>query len=209
MHILIADDHAIVRRGLIQILEDEPDSFVVYEANDAREVLETINLKACDLIILDINLPGRSGLDVLGVIHQQHPQLPVLILSMFSEDQYAIQALKTGARGYLNKQSAPEEMIRAIRKIQAGGKYISETLAELLLSEVVSQEDRDSHNVLSNREAEILTLIARGNSLTEISLILSLSVKTISTYRARILEKLKLKNNVDLTAYALRNNLIE
>jgi DNA-binding NarL/FixJ family response regulator len=209
MQILIADDHAIVRRGLIQILEEEPDSFLVSEAKDAMEALEKLNQEKWDLVILDINLPGRSGLDVLSIVHYQFPTLPVLVLSMFPEDQYGIRVLKSGAAGYLNKQSAPEDLIKAIRKIQSGGKYISDTLAELLLSEVVEFGDKENPNLLSNREYEILILIARGNSLTEISAILSLSVKTVSTYRSRILIKLNLKNNVDLTAYAIRNHLIE
>ena len=209
MQILIADDHAIVRRGLIQILEDEPMSFSVTEANDSQEVLEKVHQREWDLLILDINLPGRSGLDVLSIIHGQYPHLPILVLSMFPEDQYAIRVLKSGAAGYLSKQSAPEDLVNAIRKIQAGEKYISETLAKLLLSEVVNPDEKESLSSLSNREYEILTLIAKGNTLTEISSILSLSIKTVSTYRSRTLHKLNLKNNVELTAYAIRNKLIE
>lgn len=209
MRILIADDHAIVRRGLIQILEEEADAFIVGEAKDAQEVLAKINAETWDMVILDINLPGRSGLDVLSILHEQNPALPVLILSMFPEDQYGIRVLKSGASGYLNKQSAPEELIKAIRKIRSGRKYINETLAELLLSEVVADDDQGVLNLLSNREYEVLLLIAKGHSLSEISTILSLSVKTISTYRTRLMAKLKLKNNADVVTYAVRNHLIE
>jgi DNA-binding NarL/FixJ family response regulator len=209
MRILIADDHAIVRRGLIQILEEEADAFIVGEAKDAQEVLAKINAEPWDLVILDINLPGRSGLDVLSILHEQNPALPVLILSMFPEDQYGVRVLKSGASGYLNKQSAPEELIKAIRKIRAGGKYINETLAELLLSEVVADDDKGVLSLLSNREYEVLLLIAKGYSLSAISAILSLSVKTISTYRTRLLAKLKLKNNADVVTYAVRNHLID
>jgi two-component system, NarL family, invasion response regulator UvrY len=211
MRILIVDDHAIVRKGLIQILEDEPEKFVVGEAKDAEEALEKVRQERWDLVILDISMPGRSGLEVLAVITEQKPGLPVLILSTYSEDQYTIRVLQSGAAGYLNKQSAPEELIIAIRKIRNGEKYVSPSQTSLLLSKVVEkrEETKDSIETLSNRELEILLLIAKGNTLTEIAQTISLSIRTVSTYRTRILNKLKLKNNLELISYAIHNHLVE
>jgi len=211
MRILIVDDHAIVRKGLIQILNDEPENFIIGEAKDSDDALEKIRQSKWDMVILDINLPGRSGLEVLSIIHELNPLLPVLILSNYSEDQYAIRALKSGALGYLNKQSAPEELITAIKKIRRGEKYITSSQSALLLDSMLNQDN--SHiarlQTLSNREVEVLRLIGLGNTLTNIAQILSISIRTVSTYRTRIMTKLGLKNNIDLIAFALNNHLIE
>lgn len=211
MRILIVDDHAIVRKGLIQILEDEPEFFIVGEAKDAEEALDKIRQEKWDLVILDISMPGRSGLEVLTVITEQKPGLPVLMLSTYSEDQYAIRVLQSGAAGYLNKQSAPEELIVAIRTIRKGEKYVSPSQTALLLSTVVEKREKpmDTIEKLSNRELEILLLIAKGNTLTEIAQTISLSIRTVSTYRSRILNKLNLKNNLELISYAIHNHLVD
>lgn len=211
MRILIVDDHAIVRKGLIQILEDEPEFFIVGEAKDAEEALDKIRQEKWDLVILDISMPGRSGLEVLTVITEQKPGLPVLMLSTYSEDQYAIRVLQSGAAGYLNKQSAPEELIVAIRTIRNGDKYVSPSQTALLLSTVVEKREKpmDTIEKLSNRELEILLLIAKGNTLTEIAQTISLSIRTVSTYRSRILNKLNLKNNLELISYAIHNHLVD
>lgn len=207
--ILIADDHAIVRRGVKQILEEEPGLEVQGEAQTAEELLEQLRKQRWDLIILDISMPGRSGLDVLGEIRHDFPALPILILSMHSEDQYALRVLKAGASGYLNKQSAPEELIHAVRKILAGGRYISETLADRLVAGFDGPVEQAAHEKLSDREYQVMLLIASGKTISEIAAILSLSIKTVSTYRSRILMKMDLKNNAELTYYAMHNGLVE
>jgi two-component system invasion response regulator UvrY len=209
LKILIVDDHAIVRKGLKQILEGENGLATVDEAKDGHEALQMVRDQAWDLVILDINLPGQNGLDVLNELHFQFPKLPVLIMSMYSEEQYAVQALKAGAAGYLNKQSAPEELVKAIKKISAGGKYVSDSMAELLAAKLNSQGERTVQEILSNREYQVLILIASGKTLSEIAETLSLSVKTISTFRARILTKMNLNSNAELTYYAIHNGLIE
>ena len=208
IHILIADDHAIVRKGLIQILESEPGLASVSEAVNGQEVLDKLRTEAYDLLILDINMPGRSGIDVLNELHFSQPALPVLILSMYPEDQYAVRVLKSGAMGYLNKQSAPEELIKAIKKIRAGSKYISEGLMEKLATSTLEpSRDRPVQEILSDREFQVMLLIASGKSVTEIASHLFLSVKTVSTYRKRILQKLNLKNNAELTHFVIQNEL--
>lgn len=209
LNILIVDDHAIVRRGLKQILEGERDLATVSEAKDGHEALQMTRDQAWDLVILDINLPGQSGLDVLIELRHLNPKLPVLIMSMYSEDQYAVQAFKAGAVGYLNKQSAPEELVKAIKKISTGGKYISDSMAELLAAKLNTQREKTAQEILSTREYQVLILIASGKTLSEIAETLSLSVKTISTFRARILTKMNLKNNAELTYYAIHHGLIE
>ncbi|MCX6083137.1 MAG: response regulator transcription factor [Chloroflexi bacterium] len=180
LKILIVDDHAIVRRGLKQILEGEQELATVSEAKDGHEALQLTREQAWDLVILDINLPGQSGLDVLIELRHLNPKLPVLIMSMYSEDQYAVQAFKAGAVGYLNKQSAPEELVKAIKKISAGGKYVSDSMAELLAANMNMQRDKTAQEILSNREYQVLILIASGKTLSEIGETLNLSVKTIS-----------------------------
>ncbi len=209
MHILIADDHAIVRRGLKQILDEEPGLAEVSEAQNGQEVLEMTRFQSWNLVILDINLPDRNGLDILNELHYSFPSLPILILSMYPEDQYALRVLKAGASGYLTKQSAPEELIKAIKKIRGGGKYFSETVLDMLISSMDRKQAKPIQEILSDREYQVMVLIASGKTLTEIGEKLALSVKTISTYRKRILDKLNMKNNAELTYFALRNGLVE
>jgi two-component system, NarL family, invasion response regulator UvrY len=210
MKILIVDDHAIVRRGLKQILEGEIDPVIVGEAQNAQEALQKTNNEIWDMIILDINLPDRNGLDLLSEFHFKYPKLPIMIMSMYSEDQFALRAFKTGAVGYLNKQSAPEELVKAIKKIASGGKYVSEIMAELLASNVDKQEeDKPLQEILSDREYQVFLLLAAGKTVSEISNNLSLSVKTVSTYRARLLEKMNLKNNAELIYFAAHHHLAD
>jgi two-component system, NarL family, invasion response regulator UvrY len=208
MRVLIVDDHAIVRRGLKQILEGEIET-IVGEAQNAQEVLKKTQNEMWDMVILDINLPDRNGLEVLNELHFRYPRLPIMIMSMYSEDQYALRALKAGAAGYLNKQSAPEELVKAIRKIAGGGKYVSENMAELLASNLDNQHEKPIQEILSDREYQVFLLLAAGETISEISKKLSLSVKTISTYRTRLLEKMNFKNNAELIYYAAHNNLFE
>ncbi|RMG74768.1 MAG: DNA-binding response regulator [Nitrospirae bacterium] len=206
--ILIADDHTIVREGIKQILTDRGNCYEVDEASDGHEALKKINSRSYDLLILDISMPGLNGLDALKQIKYSHPELPVLILSMYPERQYAIRVLRAGASGYLGKDSAPELLFKAIDKILAGGKFISESLAERLAVELVSGGERLPHERLSDREYQVFSMIASGMSLSEIADKLALSVKTVSTYRARILEKMGLRNNAEIIHYAIKNNLI-
>lgn len=207
--VLIADDHAVVRSGLKQILDEtEGEIRVEGEAVNGREVLEKIQAREWDVLVLDITMPGRSGLDILKDIRQLKPGLPVLILSMHAEEQFATRMLKAGASGYLNKESAPEELVKAIRKVYSGGKYVSATQAERMVSELTGDSDKRPHEILSDREYEILCLIASGKTATQIAKELVLSVKTVSTYRSRILEKMNLSTNAQLTHYAIKNGLV-
>jgi two-component system invasion response regulator UvrY len=209
IRVLIADDHAVVRSGLKQILEETKDEIHVEgEAANGREVLEKVQERDWDVLVLDITMPGRSGLDILKDIRQMKPQLPVLILSMHAEEQFATRVLKAGAAGYLNKESAPEELVKAIRKVNGGGKYVSPAQAERMVAELTGESDKRPHELLSDREYEILCLIASGKTATEIAKDLSLSVKTVSTYRSRILEKMHLSSNAQLTHYAIKNELV-
>jgi DNA-binding NarL/FixJ family response regulator len=207
--ILIADDHAIVREGLKQILSESSDLVVVDEASTGQEVLEKINKNDLDLVVLDIAMPGRGGLDILKEIKTQKPRLPVLMLSMYPEEQYAVRVLKSGASGYLTKESAPGELVKAIRQISQGKKYISPTLAEKLAIDLEISPDRLPHETLSDREYQVMCMIASGKTLKEIADELSLSIKTISTYRSRILEKMHMKTNAELTHYAIKNRLVD
>ena len=209
IEVLIADDHTIVRKGLIQILADTPDVSVKEEAGSAREVIKKIKAKSFDLVLLDISLPGRSGLDVLKQLKCLRPGLPVLVLSMHPEEQYAIRSIRAGASGYLTKDSAPEELLKAIRKIARGGKYITASLAEKLAAELEGERRGLPHEILSDREYQVMCMIAAGRTVKEIADVLSLSVKTISTHRARILLKMGLKNNAQLTHYAIKHNLVD
>ncbi len=211
IRILIVDDHTIVHRGLRQIVAEEPDMVVAGEARNGQEGLALVQAQPWDLVVLDVSMPGRGGLDVLKELKQVRPNLPVLVLSMYPEEQYAIRALRLGASGYMTKESAPEELIGAIRKVVAGGRYVSASLAETLAGSLVAvdrQGDRLPHETLSNREYHVLRLIASGKSVTDIADELALSVKTISTYRARVLEKMGMKTNADLTRYAISNRLV-
>jgi DNA-binding NarL/FixJ family response regulator len=208
MRFLIVDDHAIVRRGLRALLSDEFHGAAFGEASHAQQALEEIRKVKWDVALLDITLPGKSGLELLKELKAARPRLPVLVLSAHPEDQFALRALKAGAEGYLTKDSAPEELVKAIRKILAGGRYVSPTLAEKLASNVRKDFTRLPHETLSDREYEVMCLIGSGKTVTEIAGELSLSVKTISTYRTRILEKLGVKNSAAIVQYALRNGLV-
>lgn len=207
--IFIADDHAIVREGLKQIVSEEMDIEVAGEAENSEKLIEQLKTVECNLVILDINMPGKSGLEALKEIKILYPDLPVLILSMFSEDQYGIRAIKAGAEGYLKKVSAPNELVTAIRKIVSGGKYINPDLAEKLAITLSGKVKDNPHEKLSDREYQIMCQIAGGKTAEEIAGDLSISVNTFYTYRNRILEKLGLKSNVEVTQYAIRNKLIE
>jgi len=208
IEILIVDDHAVVRTGLRQILSEISDMTITDEACDAKEALDKIKTRNYSVIVLDIALPGKSGLDVLKEIKNERPGLPVLILSMYPEDQYAIRVLKSGAAGYMTKESAPEELVTAVRTVAGGKKYISPSVAEKLASHLDFAGKKELHEMLSDREYQVLCMIASGKPPGEIAEELSLSVKTISTYRSRILEKMNLSNNAELTTYAIQKHLI-
>ncbi|HMP82425.1 MAG TPA: response regulator transcription factor [Verrucomicrobiota bacterium] len=207
--VLIADDHAIVRKGLRQILADTPDIIVEGEATHGVEVLERLDERPWDVLVLDISMPGRSGLEVLKDIKKLKPRMPVLVLSMHAEEQFATRTLKAGASGYLNKESAPEELVKAIRKVHAGGKYVSAAQSERMVGELTGDVSKAPHERLSDREFEILCLIASGRTPTQIAKQLSLSVKTVSTYRSRLLEKMGLSTNAQITHYAIKNGLVD
>jgi two-component system invasion response regulator UvrY len=208
MKILIADDHAVVRQGVKQILADAFPNATYGEARNAHETLSRVWEEDWDVIVLDITMPGRSGLDVLRDIKKGRPRLPVLILSMHPEDQFAVRMLKAGAAGYLTKESAPEELAVAIKKIIAGGRYVSPALAEIMASYLNVETQKPPHERLSDREFQVLRKIAIGRTVSEIAAELSLSVKTVSTYRARTLQKMGLRNNAELTHYAIQNQLV-
>jgi two-component system invasion response regulator UvrY len=207
--ILIADDHAIVREGLKQIVAEESDMKVTGEAANASELFELLNKDNWEIVVLDINMPGKSGLEALKEMKSRNIKVPVLILSMFSEDQYGLRAIIAGAAGYLKKVSAPTELVSAIRKIVGGGKYISPTLAEKLADSVDVNNKKALHQNLSDREYQIMCFISLGKSAEEIAEELAISIHTVYSYRNRILEKMHLKSNVELTQYAIQNKLIE
>ncbi|MGO9337860.1 MAG: response regulator [Terracidiphilus sp.] len=209
MHILIADDHGVVRRGLRDILADAIPGTDFSEACSGDEVLSRLARTKIALLVLDINMPGRSGMDVLRDVKHSYPRLPVIILSCHPEDQYAVRCLRAGASAYVNKESAPEELAIATKKILGGGRYISTTLAEKLIANLDEPCDKPLHELLSDREHEVMKMIAAGVPLTEIGDALHVSVKTISSYRARIMEKMQMKSNAELTRYALAQGLIE
>ena len=209
MRILIADDHELLRRGLRQILAEEFTDLVVAEARDAHQTLEAVEKATWDIVLLDINMPGRSGLDALQDLQRLHPRLPVVLLSAFPEKDYAVRAFKLGASGYVSKQSASSELIRAIRKAFGGGRYITPSLAEALAATVAGETPALRHELLSNRELQVLRQVALGKTLKEIAAELCLSEKTIGTYRTRISQKLGLSTNVALARYALQHKLVE
>jgi DNA-binding NarL/FixJ family response regulator len=209
LKVLIADDHAIVRRGLIEILWRELENPVCGEAEDAQQVLAQVESRNWDLVILDVSMPGRSGIDVLIDLKRTRPKLPVLVLSMHPEDQYGKRVLKAGASGYMNKNSAPEELIKAIRKVLAGGRYVSAALAEKLALDLGEEYAQWPHEALSDREFEVLRMIGLGKTISQIAEELCLSVATISTYRARILEKMNVTTTAELMRYAFQNHLVE
>jgi two-component system invasion response regulator UvrY len=209
IRILVADDHTIVRRGVLQILAEAPDMVVAGEASSGREVLQAVQGQHYDVLLLDIAMPGGSGLEALAELATLKPELRVLILSMYPEKQYAIRALKAGAAGYLTKESAPDELIAAIRSVASGRKYITQSLAEELASELGGQGSGTPHESLSDREYQVMRMIAVGKSITDIAAELSLSVKTISTYRTRILEKLQLGTTAEIIRYAIEHRLAD
>ncbi|MBT3377869.1 MAG: response regulator transcription factor [Lentisphaerae bacterium] len=208
LKILLVDDHAVVRRGLRQILEEEIAGVACGEACDAAEALSLLAEGGWDVLILDITLPGQSGLDVLRQAKQKWPDLPVLVLSMHPEDQYALRVLKIGAAGYMTKETAPDELVRAIREVLDGGQYISSSLAEKLSGSLGGKAPALPHEGLSDREYEVLRKISSGQTVGQIADELCLSVKTISTYRSRVLQKMSMANNSELMAYALRHELV-
>lgn len=208
MRVLIADDHAILRKGLIEILSESFPALEYFEASNGLEAIQLSRKENFDLILLDISMPGRNGLDTLKQIRTDGNNAKILILSVQPEDQYAIRVLKAGASGFLNKDSAPEELLNAVRIVMNGKKYISESIAEKLAQSLSSPFDKPLYEYLSDRELQVLQLIASGKTVSSIATELSLTVNTISTYRARILEKLQLNNNAELTRYALDNNLV-
>ncbi len=207
--VLIADDHPIVRQGLRQILSGIPDMEVASEAANAQETLDQVRVGGWDVLVLDITMPDRSGFDILKELKLEQPHLPVLVLSIHAEEQLAVRVLKAGASGYLTKENAPGELVKAIRKVVSGGKYISRSLAETLAFSLEVASDRPPHEALSDREFQVMQLMASGKTLAEIAETLSLSAKTISTYRTRLLEKMNLKTNAEIIRYAIENGLIE
>ncbi|MFZ2196242.1 MAG: response regulator transcription factor [Thermodesulfovibrionales bacterium] len=209
INILIADDHSVVREGLKQIISGNADMTVLAEACSGNEAIEKIRKNPISVAILDISMPGKNGLDTLKELKVMHPDLPVLILSMYPEEQYALRFFRAGASGYLTKKSAPEELVTAIRTVSRGKKYVSPVLAEKLIGELDVTNEKPLHSALSDREFQVLCLMASGKTSGEIAEELFLSVKTISTYRARILEKLRLKNTAELINYAIQNQLVE
>jgi two-component system, NarL family, invasion response regulator UvrY len=208
VRVMIADDHAVVRRGLAQILNDSEVACVVTEANDAATAMAALRLGNCDILLLDIAMPGRNGLDTLKSVRQEFPQVKVLVLSMYPEDQFGLRALKAGAVGYLNKASAPDVLLEAVERVASGRRYISPALAELL-AESVSDGDLPRYKLLSDREFQTLKLIASGKQLSQIAEELHLSPKTVSGYRGRLMDKMKFSTNAELTRYAIENGLVE
>lgn len=206
--ILIADDHTVVRKGLRQILLDEFPTAAIEEVGDAETLIQKVMTATWDVVVSDLSMPGRSGLDALQQIKISHPNLPVLILSIHPEEQYALRALKSGASGYLSKDTAPDELVKAVQRVLLGKKYIPQGLAEKLANNFSAGGVLSPHETLSDREFDVMKLLANGKSISEIADILSLSATTLSTYRARVMVKMNLKSNADLTRYAIENKLI-
>ena len=209
IRILMADDHAIVREGLKHIIAKTDDMTIAGEADNGQQLLDKVREQRFDVLLLDIGMPGRNGLEVLKQIKTDLPRLPVLVLTIYPEEQYALRVLRAGASGYLTKESAPERLVEAIRKVSAGGRYVSPTLAERLAVEAAGDISKPLHESLSDREYQVFCMIALGKTASEIADELSLSVKTISTHRARLLQKMQMKNNSELTHYAMQNHLVD
>jgi two-component system, NarL family, invasion response regulator UvrY len=209
INVVVIDDHAVVREGLKRIISENPGMAVSGEAGDGYEAIKVVKDKPCDVVLLDITMPNKNGLDVLKQIRAESPRLPILVLSMHAEDQYAIRVLRAGAAGYLTKESAPASLVQAIRKVVRGGKYVSQTLVEKLVFDLDTGTDTVPHETLSDREFQVLCMIASGKTVGDIGVELTLSVKTISTYRVRILEKLQMKNNAEITRYAIKQGLVD
>jgi len=209
MRFLIADDHQVVRQGLKQMLADDFPDTSFGEASNAAEAFEKATGETWDLVILDVHMPGRGGIEVLADLKKNSPRMPVLVLSMYPESEYAVRALKAGASGYLNKGSVTRELIDAVRKVLGGGRYITPELGEMLAADIGRKNDGLPHHKLSDREYEVMKLIATGHSVKVIAARLSLSEKTVFTYRSRLLEKLHLESDVDVARYALRHKLVD
>lgn len=209
IRVLVADDHPLLRSGVKEVLAQEPDFAVPVEAEDSQQVLNRVEEHDWDVLVLDITMPGRSGLDVLREIRHKRPNLPVLILSMHTEEQFAVRAIKAGASGYVTKANAPSELVHAIRKVVTGKKYVSPSLAEALAGAIESDPGRPLHEVLSDREFQVMCKIASGKTVSEIAGDISLSVKTVSTYRARALEKMRMRTNAEFTRYAIQSGLVD
>lgn len=208
IEVLIVDDHQLMRQGLRQILEDTDDIVAADEAQDGQQAIEKVRARHFDLVLLDVAMPGMDGLAAIHLLRQEQPDLSVLVLTMYPEEQYAVRFLKAGAAGYLTKDSASEELITAIRKIAQGGRYVTMSLAEKLVQYLDVDSSRPAHEVLSDREYQVMRMIASGQTNSEIAAELSLSVKTVSTYRTRILTKLGLRNNAEIMQYAVREGLV-
>lgn len=208
IEVLVCDDHAVVRRGIRDTLAEAPDIRVGGEAGGYSELRELLRSKACDVLLLDLNMPGRSGLEVLSSLKETHPGVKVLVLSMYPEDQYALRCIKAGAQGYANKAGDPLELIAAVRTLMQGRKYLTPEVAQMLADSLAQPALEAPHQALSERELQTLVKIASGRRLSDIAEELMLSPKTVSVYRSRVLEKLKLSNNAELTVYALRNHLV-
>ena len=209
IRVVIVDDHAILRRGLHQIVAESEDMTVAGEAETSSQALRLLREQPCDVVLLDISMPDRNGVETLKLIRKEFPRLHVLMLSMYPENQYAVRALKAGAAGYLTKQTVASQLVSAIRQVHQGRKYVTPGVAEELASNVDFDSDKPLHHELSNREYQTLCLIASGKTLTEIGKQMSISVKTVSVYRARVLEKMRMKNNAELTHYAIKHHLVE
>jgi len=205
----IVDDHAILRRGIAQIIAECGDMQVVGEAGTSALAMRMLRENACDVVLLDISLPDRNGVETVKLIRKEFPKVHVLMLSMHPENQYALRALKAGAAGYLTKQSAPSQLVSAIRQVHGGRKYVTPLVAEELANSIGQDSEKPPHQTLSNREYQTMCLIASGRTLTEIAQQMSLSVKTVSVYRGRVLEKMRLKNNAELTHYAIKNGIVD
>ena len=208
IHVVLCDDHAMIRRGIRDTLSEHVDMKVVGEAGNYAELKDLLRQTGCDVLVLDLNLPGRDGLEVLAAVQESHPQIKALIVSMFSEDQYAIRSLKAGAYGYLNKAGDPNELVEAVRAVAKGRRYVTPNVSEMLVNQLANPSAETLHARLSDRELQTLIKIASGKRLADIAEELMLSPKTVSVYRARLLEKLGLNHNAELTVYAIRNQLV-
>jgi len=209
IHVVIADDHPVVRQGLTRILAEEADMTLTAEAATGQELMDKLQEGNCDVVLLDISMPGRGGLDILTELRRQYAKIPILVLSVYPEDQFGPRVLRLGAAGYMNKEAACDQLVGAIRKVCAGGKYVSPRLAERIATDLAANTQLPAHETLSHREYQVMRLIASGKTVTQIARELSLSKKTISTHRARLLEKMRLKTNAELTFYAIQNDLID
>lgn len=207
IRVILADDHDVVRRGIKQILSEDPSIQVVGEAKSGAEIIELLSNNNCDVLLMDISMPGMSGLDVLSELRKTNKTLPVIFLSMHPEEHYAVRAMKNGAAGYITKDSPPESLLKAVKKVASGGRYITSSLAERLADALTSPDDRPLHDALSERESQILRLMGAGKSPSEIAESLCLSIKTVSTYKTRVMQKMGLKSSAELIRYAVENKL--